>query len=108
MGPHRLPAVPPPELHAVYTTDQREHFREVAERVKAGWSSFPRLVPDCYPPEVFARGEALLAAAASATGDSAVARERVRGPGDTVAPDYCPSSAFPVCETSNRVQVANR
>lgn len=59
-----------------YTMRSRERFREISERLKAQWSTFPRMAHECFPPEALAEGRQRLdsARAAAASDASALAR----------------------------------
>jgi len=52
-----------------YTTDNRDRFREIAQRRAAGWSSYARGAHEYFPPSSFEPGAKLLEQAAGAVGE---------------------------------------
>ncbi len=60
-----------------YTTQNRERFEQIAKRLKAGWSTFPRMAHECFTPQAFAGGQQLLAAARQAAQSDPASLARV-------------------------------
>lgn len=60
-----------------FTMGRREFLREAEKQHNAGWSSFARIAHEIFPPEAFAEGDKLLAAARQAAGTDTQAQARV-------------------------------
>jgi hypothetical protein len=60
-----------------YTTRNRERFEEIATRLKAAWSTFPRMAHECFTPDAFAGARRLLVVARQAAGGDPACAARV-------------------------------
>ena len=60
-----------------YTTSGRDRFREIADRLKASWATFPRMAHECFTAEAFAGGRRLLESARQAAQADPAALARV-------------------------------
>jgi len=60
-----------------FTTENRERFREVAERTGGNWATYPKMAHEAFPAEAFAGGRKLLSAAQTAAQGDTVATARV-------------------------------
>ena len=60
-----------------FTMGSLGRFREIATRTGGNWTNYPKMAHETYPPEAFAQGQKLLAAAKVAAGTDPVALARV-------------------------------